>query len=220
MNAILLVTLLTTILGNVHSKSIQSENAIKEMTSNEAVETTTYDWGKHTGSTYDWGKHTGSTYDWGKHTSTKAPDNTKSDSDSSRTTYDWGKHTGSTYDWGKHTGSTYDWGKHTSTQSPNNNNHTDSNEEDQHRCGPGTYSCAGAPGLCIPLEKICNGIIDCPSMDDEEPRACHPEFVKPNHAGNVNRFRGQGFMFEIRNILIRDASKVELFDQNSDNKNE
>ena len=180
--------------------------------------------GASNGTTYDWGQHTGSTFDWGKYTSTQSP-NQNSTGASNGTTYDWGQHTkptqspnqnstaassGTTYDWGQHTGSTYDWGQHTKpTQAPNqngtdngqNNNGTDNNQN-QHKCGAGSYACSGAPGLCISLKQICNGIIDCPHADDEEPRVCHPAYVPASNAANSNRFRGQGFMFHIRRSKI------------------
>jgi hypothetical protein len=199
---------------------------------------TTYDWGQHTGSTsspnsnstgngteapasrttYDWGQRTGSrtTYDWGQHTgSTSSPDG-NSTATASRTTYDWGQHTGSrtTYDWGQHTGSTVSPGDDNSTVTENPD---DGNE---YRCPAGKYTCKGTIGLCISLTQICDRKQDCPHRDDEDPKVCFPGFGgNKNKKKNYNNFAGTGFMFNVRNIIIRDKSVAKLFDQQSDNRN-
>ena len=200
---------------------------------------TTYDWGQHTGSgsTYDWGQHTSTaapnddnstdaqggsktTYDWGQWTKTTP-------SGGSQTTYDWGQHTGNgtTYDWGQHTGSrtTYDWGQHTSTSGPNDDNSTTTenpNEGNEYRCPAGKYTCKGTIGLCISLKQICDRKQDCPHRDDEDPKVCFPGFGgNKNKKKNHNNFGGTGFMFNIRNVVIKDKSDAKLFNQQSDNKN-
>jgi hypothetical protein len=196
---------------------------------------TTYDWGQHTGTqapgasrtTYDWGQHTGTgasrtTYDWGQHTGTGA----------SRTTYDWGQHTGTgasrtTYDWGQHTGTgasrtTYDWGQHTGTNptyEPDNNSTQNPNEGNEYRCPAGKYTCKGTIGLCISLNQICDGKQDCPHRDDEDKKRCFPGFGGSNiKKKNYNNFAGTGFMFSIKNLVVKNADMVKLFNQNSDNR--
>ena len=152
----------------------------------------------------------------------------------SRTTYDWGKHTGNDYDWGQHTGSTYDWGQH--TQAPNGNGHENNNGQNngeqeshmwQHRCGGGQWTCAGAANLCIDITRMCDNRVDCPQGEDEDPTVCKGRLAANNKPGaavaparprtHTNRFRGQGFMFHIKNIKITHGSNVRLFDQESDN---
>ena len=170
---------------------------------------------------------TRTTYDWGQWTKTGAP--------GSRTTYDWGQWTktqqpGSrtTYDWGQHTDpsrTTYNWGQWTSTSSPhdgNDNSTTTQNpnndQNHNYRCTAGKYACAGTIGMCISLDKICNGKQDCPHLDDENPKTCYPPFGgNKNKKKNVNSFTGTGFMFHIGNLVIRKGSDAQLFDQQSGN---
>jgi hypothetical protein len=199
---------------------------------------TTFDWGKYTSTgapgasrtTYDWGQHTGTqapgasrtTYDWGQHTGTQAPG-------ASRTTYDWGQHTGTqapgasrtTYDWGQHT-SDYDWGQHTRTyptNEPDNNSTENPNEGNEYRCPAGKYTCKGTIGLCIGLNQICDGKQDCPHRDDEDKKVCFPGFGGSNiKKKNYNNFAGTGFMFSIKNLVVKNADMVKLFNQNSDNR--
>jgi len=161
-----------------------------------------------------------------------------------RTTYDWGKHTGTDYDWGQHTGSTFDWGQYTSTQATNGGDdhqqdgHGGDQNQDQdghmyqHRCGGGRYTCAGAPGLCLDIRRICDGVVNCPQGDDEDARYC-PESKQNQNNPNTkpisatgalarqhkfarsNKFRGQGFMFAIKQVKVVGA-QVKLFNQDSD----
>ena len=37
------------------------------------------------------------------------------------------------------------------------------------KCG---VQCVDAPEICVSLEKLCNGIPDCPNGDDENPGLC------------------------------------------------
>lgn len=156
-----------------------------------------------------------------------------STTDPTRTTYDWGKHTSTTNAWSTRT--TYDWGKHTSTTTPDpiktttdshhhdhdhdhdHDHNDDDNDHNHYRCGAAKYSCAGTIGLCIELEKICNGIMDCPHGDDENPNICHFH-QKPKPKAKIrNAFSGTGFQFQIGQLRIGSRSRVKMFQQDSDN---
>lgn len=128
--------------------------------------------------------------------------------------------------------STYDWGQH--TQSPDQNGHQQGDQDQQgglmwqHRCGGGQWTCAGAANLCVDASALCDGVKNCPGGEDEDATLCRnsASHQKPNgkpvapaaavRRANLNRFRGQGFMFSIRNLKIAQGSQAKLWNQDSD----
>lgn len=142
-----------------------------------------------------------------------------------------------TYDWGQHTPPP------DGNNNQNDGHHSDNEgqgDQDghmwQHRCGGGQWTCAGAANLCVDIRLFCNGVKNCPGGEDEDATVCRNSLShqkpdkgngkpnKPNNgnngngqagAVNVNRFRGQGFMWHIKNIKIA-ASQAKIFNQDSD----
>lgn len=104
---------------------------------------------------------------------------------------------------------TYDYSKYANQQKVVKTN------ENSYECTSGRYRCAGT-GMCIELRQVCDAVRDCPHGDDEKVNVCHGQHTsggtKPRQ-----RFRGQGFMFQVNNLHVRGNSTVQMFDQNSDN---
>jgi hypothetical protein len=148
------------------------------------------------------------------------------------TTYDWHQWT-RTYPTGQPgTRTTYDWHQWTTTGAPTNATSPGTGSPDptavttetpettteshEYRCAPGKYGCKGTIGLCINLSQICDGKQDCPHRDDEDKRICFPGFDPRPLKKNYNNFAGTGFMFNIKNLVVK-GSKAKLFEQQSDN---
>ncbi|KPM04498.1 low-density lipoprotein receptor-related protein 2-like protein 1 [Sarcoptes scabiei] len=155
----------------------------------------------------------------------------------SSTTYNWGQYTrNSTFDWGQYTKTTpqpttrkeSNQTTETTTLTPPTkptekpeDHHPPNDQPRPYQCGAGSYQCAGTIGLCISLDKICDGHIDCPHVDDENPRICHFKRWRNSRKcktfSKSNKFRGTGFQFHIGTIRIGHESRVKMFDQDSDN---
>ena len=76
----------------------------------------------------------------------------------------------------------------------------------------------GMQRMCITLQQVCNGKVDCPHGDDEKKETCFPNLNNGNRLRHdQNHFAGNGFMFRIRNVRVTKNADVKLFNQMSDN---